>query len=264
MNAVRNQNGAQDVLVGRLYVAPQIGQVDSSKWGKICYITRQLYSMRGFTDLAKSFIAYIHLLEFAPQIGGVFKEALNTLEAQKDFLYATSIFESWGNLVALNTNKDNRIDIICKVLTAAGDFFETGGYLKKYLGMKFPLFSQVAANLAPITVFSYNGQRWTVGDTPVLRELCRKPKDFLVFIVSFLEVFRHGKLYFEGKDECGHWERIFKTANCTGKMFLIATNREWGSTLGFALIDTLTQSASLIKTCVTSGKAYDRNLAGYC
>lgn len=209
------------------------------------YITSDLYSIDGFTRLAKVLIADIHLLSLIPAIGNLFNEMLKTIEAQKDILYATAIFNSWYKFFD-EKNKKGLFDNTINALTAIGDFFETGCFLKKYAHFQFPLFSRVAENIGNINVFSY---RW--GETPVLRCLCEKPKDFFVFIASTMEVGRWG-INIAVEDDEDKRSRLFsldqslKITASFGKMILIASGKG-ANILFLSLVDVVTQNVSIAR-----------------
>lgn len=230
--------------------------------GKACFIIDRFYTMEGFTNLAKASIAMMRLSAFVPAIGSLFEGVLDTMEPQKDLLYATNVFNSWGNLVSTDKNGNRGWTEITKVLTAVGDVFESGAFMKKYMNWKFPLCSKAAVNLGSMKVFTFKGQDWLFDDLPVFHHLCGKPKDFFVFWASLIEVCKYGKLVLDKDEKLWHWERMLKAANCLGKMILIWTTRHHAGKLAFAIVDVITQNASLIKQCVVEGNKYDRHHLG--
>lgn len=242
-----------------LPLPPKTGSIS----GKTCFIIDRFYSMDGFTNLAKSSIAMMRFSTFIPAIGSLFEGVLETMEPQKDLLYATNVFNSWGNLVSKDIKGNRGWTDIVKVLTAVGDVFESGAFMKKYMDWKFPLFSKAATNLASIKIFSLNGKDVLFDDLPVFHHLCGKPKDFFVFWASLIEVCKYIKLAaWDKSEEAKHWERILKAVNCLGKMVLIWTTRHHAGKFAFAVADVITQNASLIKYCVTEGNKYDRHHLG--
>lgn len=152
----------------------------------------KIYSISGFEKLSKVIQA---TCELAPII---FKELGNTLEPiakvagdQKDLLYASMSFDSICNFITFEEGK--RIKFVRptwaalpKILNGIGSFFETGRFLKKYIGIQFSSFSKWATQLEGFTVngiqpFAYRP----------FKALCYNPKDFFIFTASVIEIIQH-------------------------------------------------------------------------
>lgn len=217
---------------------------------KFTYILSDLYSIDGFTNLAKVIIADIHLVSLIPAIGGLFDGMLKTIEAQKDLLYATAIFRSWGTLVGVKDSwteilKKDKLSYSMKVLLAVGDIFETGGFLKKYAHFQFPRFSQAAESIGSVKIFS---SRWD--DLPVLQVLCTKPKDFFVFIACTLDLALWAlKLKSDDEEqnkEAHKLEYYLKVTTSIGKMILIGSGRGT-SAVFLSIVDFITQNVAIFR-----------------
>jgi hypothetical protein len=221
-----------------------------------------VYSLQGFEKWSKAAIADMRAIQLIPGCQGIFNSTLKTIEAQKDLIYATLVFESTADFIkvtktvdeetgeettsysfTLPRERNGNIEWV-KVLYGIGNPFDTLGFLHKYKVISFPFLSKVATQVGETKVFTLRGEAWTFGDIPVLNRLVDKPKDFFVCIAS-------GYTAYRCLTSQNFWDiaNLIKLTGSIGKIILI-TSAEYMIQrkyfVALAVVDVVTQNASLI------------------
>lgn len=221
----------------------------------------RIYSMDGFEKWSKAIIADMQFIDLFTKTGDVFKDCLETIEAQKDLYYATLFI---GTLA--EWSKSKTMPDIVKVLQGIGNFCEAGRFLKKKNVFELKMLVKLSTQFGAIKVFSLKGQDWTMFDMPVINNLCDKPKDFFVAIASAIEVKRWLVLVLRPNGATEEekaanrrtqfeWDVLLKVIGNTGKFILIACPRKYSRTWQIGAINVITQNASLIKFILEHSQA---------
>lgn len=222
----------------------------------------EIYSLQGFEKWSKAAIANMRAVNLIPCCRGVFDQAIKTVEAQKDLIYATLVFESTADFIKvtkvededtgetytkysfqLPREKNGNIEWV-KLLYGIGNPFDTLCFLQKYQVVSFPFFSKVATQVGSTKLFSLHGEAWTFGDIPVLKCLVNKPKDFFVCVASAYTAYRC-------LNNSNFWDiaNLIKLTGSFGKIVLI-TSADYMIQkkyfIALTVIDVVTQNASLI------------------
>jgi hypothetical protein len=220
-----------------------------------------IYSMDGFEKWSKAWIANFKFLSKIPCCQGVFAECLKTIEAQKDLYYATLIIGSLNDFIGTRVDrgqksyyftlpkrkvkdrdgKEKEVVDLGKIFLLFGNFFETGKFLQKYKVMSFPTCSKLANSLGSIKLFTFQGQKVTPDDIPILQTAFDKPKEIFVVLASVYEIY-----YCFKKPKFFEVENLCKFVGSTGKIILITFGRRYHTAYWFAVADVITQNASLI------------------
>lgn len=240
----------------------------------------EVYSLQGFEKWSKAAIANMRAIELIPYCKGIFSSCIKTIEAQKDLIYATLVFESTADFIKVTKTVDDatgeestsysvrlprlpakdrdgyivkdeydnivetdKIDWV-KLFYGIGNPFETLYFLQKYKVVSFPLVSRVSTQVGAMKIFTLSGEAWTFGDIPVLNCLVNKPKDFFVCIASGYSAYK----CLRNRD---FWApaNLIKLTGSIGKIVLI-TSADYmlqkKYLVALAVIDVVTQNASLI------------------
>ena len=205
-----------------------------------------IYSLDGFEKWTKAVIADLRFISLIPNVRGVFDDCIKTLEAQKDLYYATLFIHCTAEDFIDKENMrfkipklaDGSIDKV-KVLYGIGHYFEVLKFLQKYQVFSFSTATHLANKYGAIKVY-----RWRLDEVPVVMSLFDKPKDVCIFVASLIGNW----LEFKKCRAAGtvSFDNMVKFTGCTGKMILITFGKNYYHTWWFAVVDVLTQNASLI------------------
>ncbi|MFI0434197.1 MAG: hypothetical protein ACH350_00530 [Parachlamydiaceae bacterium] len=221
-------------------------------------VLHDVYSMQGFEKTGKTVIANMRLASLIiPQCGGVFSDCIKTLEAQKELIYATLVFDSTLDFIKVtqeaNGKKTYRFQLpkdskgkidIQKLLYGIANPLDTLYFLKKYQVYSFPFISKIGAQLGAVKLFTLGGETWKFSHIPVLNSLTKKPKELFVFIASVLAV--HKSLEHPKFREV---EYLLKLTGNIGKIVLISSAEYMAKNhffIGLSLVDVITQNSGLI------------------
>ena len=215
----------------------------------------EVYSLQGFEKWSKAAITNMRALSLIPSCRGVFDQCIKTMEAQKDLIYATLVFESATDFITVDVDgetgekrynfqipreRNGNIDIV-KILYGIVNPLDTLHFLQKYQLVSFPLASKVAARVGSIPVFFL--EKTVLNDIPVVNSLFNKPKEFFVFVASGYTVYKCLQ-----EPHFTDVNNLLKLASNIGKIILISSADYLikKNLVAFTVIDVVTQNAGLI------------------
>jgi len=213
----------------------------------------EIYSLQGFEKGSKAAIANMRLLSYLPGCKGIFNKCIATVEAQKDLIYATMVFDSTADFFKWDRNANayvlryrdsqGHIDWV-KILYEAGNICETMSFLQRFELVSFPTISKFATQVGSTKLFSLNGEDYVYNDILLLNSTVNRPKELLIFIASLITAHKCFK-------EPMFWSiaNLLKLTCNIGKIVLIPFGDYWFKNkvmIPLTFFDVITQNASLL------------------
>ena len=217
----------------------------SNAMGEVCYWMHDLFSMEGFEKGCKLEVAVMRALQNFEKFKGVFKKAIETIEFQKDLLYATKSFTAvpefyvkyrTEGLPALPTTAREFSTFLShpsKLLLTISSVCDTAQFMKRFEICQFTWLIETANSFGTLTVF---GNAINLTEIPIVNRLFIAPKEFFIFVESGVSIIKiiielcylPGE-FWRGPREWSDvtYEKLAKLANCIGKMVLIHSGQYW-------------------------------------
>jgi hypothetical protein len=233
-------------------------------------VMHDIYSIDGLEKWSKAGISELRLFSFIPGMNGVFSECIKTLEAQKDLYFASKFIGTTADFI-----KNPRSFLDSRTfLYGIGNWFELGKFLQKNEVVAFSICTELSNKYGAIKLCNRRLDDIPVlgsvldklfnrrlDDIPVLGNVFDRPKDICIFIASIFECcecYQKGLYKKDPNDSSKNlldWLCVLKVTTSIGKMLLISCGKYYNKLLWFAVIDVVTQHASLasliLKNCQT-------------
>lgn len=255
---------------------------------KASYVVWYVYSIDGFEKWSKAALADIEFLALMPRIGGLFKECFESIEAQKDLIYATGFIHQMSEFIKRYEDPNDRVfdwrkgQHWANVLNLIASCFDTAQFMRKYRVYGFEFYTKFVDRYASVKVFNYQLDHIPVmhcffGSSP-------KPKDVFIFLASTIESYLGCKNGYERFEEIrgmrqvqqgGYWnmfstamsdrviwDNILKVASSFGKVVLIGLSKNNRGKVWYQFLGVIANNAALFKLILKRDGVRAAHMAG--